>query len=289
MYVVSAETFAAIPPATLALLRLALGVAALATVAFMRGEPLGWALAPKGAVLRASVVVAASMLMQFGGTALTSGVEGSVVTMSTPVFVLLFGRLLEGERITTRAWGGIFVAAAGVVVLAIRSSSATGSATAIPAVFGAVPQDGARHLIGALLLIGAGATWALFTSLGRPIVAAVGARRAIALSSALALAIIAPIALLELLQRGIDLSAATAPATLGAVAYLGIGATAIGWSAWYRGYAAAPPRTAAGILFLQPLVAALLGIGIFGEAVDATFGLGAALLLGGVALIAREA
>jgi hypothetical protein len=31
------------------------------------------------------------MLLQFGGTALTSGVEGSVVTMATPIFVFLFG------------------------------------------------------------------------------------------------------------------------------------------------------------------------------------------------------
>jgi hypothetical protein len=255
----------------------------------MRGESLGWAQAPKGAVLRAGVVVAASMLMQFGGTSLTSGVEGSVVTMSTPVFVLLFGRLLEGERIATRAWGGILLAAAGVVLLATRSAGLTGGASEAAAALGAAPADGSRHLIGALLLIGAGATWALFTSLGRPIVAVVGARRAIALSSALALPFIAPIALIEVLIRGIDLSAATAPATLGAVAYLGIGATAIGWSAWYRGYAAAPPRTAAGILFLQPLVAALLGIGLLGKVVDASFGLGAALLLGGVALIAREA
>ena len=50
MYVVSAETFSAIPPATLGLLRLAIGVAALATFAALRGESLGWAKAPKGAV-----------------------------------------------------------------------------------------------------------------------------------------------------------------------------------------------------------------------------------------------
>jgi drug/metabolite transporter (DMT)-like permease len=144
-------------------------------------------------------------------------------------------------------------------------------------------------LVGALLLVGAGATWALFTSLGRPIVAAVGARRAIALSSAVALPFIAPIAGAELLLRGIDPGRAVEPATIGAVAYLGLGATAVGWSAWYRGYAAAPPRLAAGVLFLQPLVAALLGVGLLGEVVDASFLAGAALLLGGVALIAREA
>ena len=38
MYVVSAETFDAVPPATLSLLRLVLGVAVLALVAALRGE-----------------------------------------------------------------------------------------------------------------------------------------------------------------------------------------------------------------------------------------------------------
>ncbi|MFM9128819.1 MAG: hypothetical protein ACKOPF_03045 [Candidatus Limnocylindrus sp.] len=82
MYVVSAETFDAVPPATLSLLRIVLGVAALALVAALRGESLGWRQAPKQPILFAGAAVAASMLLQFGGTALTSAVEGSVVTMA---------------------------------------------------------------------------------------------------------------------------------------------------------------------------------------------------------------
>jgi drug/metabolite transporter (DMT)-like permease len=48
-----------------------------------------------------------------------------------------------------------------------------------------------------------------------------------------------------------------------------------------------PPRAAAAALFIQPLVAALLGVGLLGESVDAGLIVGAALLLGGVALISR--
>jgi drug/metabolite transporter (DMT)-like permease len=69
---------------------------------------------------------------------------------------------------------------------------------------------------------------------------------------------------------------------------LGIGSTAIGWSSWYRGYAAAPPRLSAGVLFLQPLIAAALGVGVLNEVLDAGLALGALLLLGGVALISFE-
>jgi drug/metabolite transporter (DMT)-like permease len=274
LYVISAATFEAIPPATLTLVRLALGVAVLLAFGRLRGVSTGWGEVSHRAAWIAALVAAMSMLLQFGGTALTSGVEGSVVTMATPIFVLLFGRVLDGASIPPRAWGGIALATVGVLILALRGSTELG------------PTDASR-ILGMLALIGAGATWALYSSLGRPLVAAIGASRAIGLTAALALAFIAPVALIEAIVGGLDLAAATTPAALGAIAYLAVGATAIGWSLWYRGYAAAPPRVAAAALFLQPLVAAILGVGLLGEAADTALFAGAALLLGGVGLISR--
>ncbi|MGA1430691.1 MAG: EamA family transporter, partial [Candidatus Limnocylindrus sp.] len=113
LYVISAATFEAIPPATLTLIRLALGVAVLLMYARLRGVSSGWSEVPHRAAWVAALVAAASMLLQFGGTALTSGVEGSVVTMATPIFVLLFGRLLDGVVIPPRAWAGIALAVGG--------------------------------------------------------------------------------------------------------------------------------------------------------------------------------
>ena len=278
MYVVSAETFAAIPPATLGLLRLAIGVAALATFAALRSESLGWSRAPKGAVVRAAIAVAASILMQFGGTALTSAVEGSVVTMATPVFVLIFGWVLEGIRVPRQAWFGIGLAAIGVGALALRSSGSDAL----------LAEASASRLLGIAMLIGAGATWALFSSFGRPVIAAVGARNAVTLCAGLAIPMMVPFAAAELVTTGVDVAVATTPSALLAVAYLGFGATSIGWSCWYRGYAAAPPRLAAGVLFLQPLVAAALGVGLLNEALDSGLALGALFLLGGVAMISFE-
>jgi drug/metabolite transporter (DMT)-like permease len=219
------------------------------------------------------------MLLQFGGTALTSAVEGSVVTMATPVFVLIFGRLIEGVAVPRQAWGGIALATAGVVALALRSTSPSA---------GGSPEDSLTHLLGVIALIGAGATWALFSSFGRPVVAAVGARNAVTLSALISIPFLIPFSAAEVVLVGINLADATAPFTLFAIAYLGIGSTAIGWSSWYRGYAAAPPRLAAGVLFLQPLIAAALGVGVLNEAIDAGLALGALLLLGGVALISFE-
>jgi drug/metabolite transporter (DMT)-like permease len=245
----------------------------------LRGESLGWSRAPKQAVLFAGVAVAASMLLQFGGTALTSAVEGSVVTMATPVFVLIFGRLIEGVAVPRQAWGGIALATAGVVALGLRSASPSA---------GGSPEDSLTHLLGVIALIGAGATWALFSSFGRPVVAAVGARNAVTLCVLVSIPFLIPFSAAEVVLVGINLADVTAPFTLFAIAYLGIGSTAIGWSSWYRGYAAAPPRLAAGVLFLQPLIAAALGVGVLNEVLDAGLALGSLLLLGGVAMISFE-
>ncbi len=274
MYVVSAATFAAIAPAALALLRLTIGAALLLLWSALRGGAPSLPPQLRRTVLIAGVAVAASMLLQFEGTARTSGVEGSIVTMSTPVFVLLFGRALEGAPIARRSWAGIGVATAGVLLFTLRAS---GDASA--ALGGDQRSEG---LLGVLMLVGGGAAWALYSSLGRPLVAALGAGRAVSLSSLVAVPLLLPFAAAELAVAPIT---TLAPSTLAAIAYLGVGSTAIAWSAWYRGYAAATPRLAAGILFLQPLIAGLLGVGLLGEPIDVALIAGAALLLGGVALI----
>ena len=60
LYVVSARTFDAIPPATLTLLRLGIGVAALLLVGRVRGESTGWSRVPRRATVVAGAVAAAS-------------------------------------------------------------------------------------------------------------------------------------------------------------------------------------------------------------------------------------
>jgi drug/metabolite transporter (DMT)-like permease len=278
MYVVSAGTFDAIPPLTLGVLRLAIGVAVLAA-AFRDRLRLGGA--PRGRIVAAGAIVAITIVMQFVGTSLTGGAEGALLTTTTPVFVLLFGVLLEGERVRRIAWAGCAVALAGVAVLAARSGGFGGPAGAAVILPGgaAVP----RALMGDLLLVASAATWALVTSVGRPLVAAVGAFRAILGASAVAVVLLLPFVPLELSGRTLP---PITPLTVAAVLYLGIGATAVAWSLWYRGYAAAPPAVAAAAFFAQPVVGAALGVLVLGEVLGPAFVGGAALIAAGVLGIA---
>ncbi len=278
MYVVSAATFDTIPPLTLGVLRLVIGVAVLA-VAF-RGR-LGLAAAPRGRIVAAGAVVAVTMVMQFVGTSLTGGAEGALLTTTTPVFVLLFGVLFEGERVRRIAWAGCVVALAGVAVLATRNGGFGGPAGAEAVLPGGIAFP--RALLGDLLLVASAATWALFSSVGRPLVAAVGAFRAILGASAVAVVLLLPFVPLELAGRTFP---PITPLTVAAVLYLGVGATAVAWSLWYRGYAAAPPAVAAAAFFAQPVVGAALGVLILGEVLGPAFLGGAALIAVGILGIA---
>ena len=228
-------------------------------------------------MLLAGVVVAVTMLLQFGGTSLTGAAEGAILTTTTPVFVLLFGALLEGERIRRLAWAGVAVALAGVAILALRSVGA--DAAGIPVDADDQLAATASRLTGDLMLVGAAAAWALFSSIGRPLVAAVGAFRAIMQATAVGLVLLLPLVPIELSGRTLP---PIEPSTVAAVLYLGIGSTAIAWSLWYRGYAAAPPAVSAAAFFAQPVVGAALGVLVLGEVLGPAFLAGSALIALGV-------
>ncbi|HEY3523548.1 MAG TPA: DMT family transporter [Candidatus Limnocylindrales bacterium] len=268
MYVVSAGTFSRIPPVTLGLLRLVVGVVVLA-VALRFRVGLGRSELPR--VVAAGAIVALTLVLQFVGTRLTGGAEGALLTTTTPAFVLLFGATLERERVHPAAWLGVAVALAGVAVVAGRNAAAApidGQLAGLPS-----------RLVGDLLLVASAATWALYSSVGRPLVHSVGAVRAILGSSAVAILLVAPLVPLELASSALpplDLPA------VAAVAYLGAGATAIAWSLWYRGYAAAPPAVSAAAFFAQPIVGAALGSFVLGEALDPPFVAGALLIGAGI-------
>ena len=286
MYVVSSATFAAIPPITLAALRILIGTAALG-IAF-RGR-LGFRRALLPRVVGAGLIVGLTMVLQFVGTDLTGAADGALLTTTTPAFVLLFGVWLEGQHVGRRAWLGVAISLAGVAVLAARNGSfgagagvAAGAAAAVgsPSILG-VPSP----LVGDLLLVGSAATWALFSSVGRPLVREVGAFRAISQSSCVAVIVLLPLAAIELAGHPLPALDGSAVA---AVLYLGVMSTAVAWSLWYRGYAGAPATLAAAAFFAQPIVGAGLGVLLLGEAIGPAFLVGAALIGSGVLAIAFD-
>ena len=255
MYVVSRLTFDSIPPLTLGLLRVLIGVAVLGLV--LRRVPLlrDLRLAGLGGLL------AATMMLQFLGTFLAGAAAGSLLTLLTPVFVAALAPLFLRERTRWRQWTGIVVALAGAIIV---SGGGTG-----------------QSILGDVLLVGASLTWAAFTVLGAPLVRRLGALEITTGACLWALPMMIPGTIIEL-AGGAHL-ALTGAGVLGAL-YLGVFATALAWWAWYRGVERLPAVTSAVFFLAQPVVGIALSIPIFHFPLTVGFAGGSLLVVIGMLL-----
>ena len=260
LYVVSQLAFAGhLPPATLSLARLALGVAAL----LVAGRAL-----PRLGDRRLALLgglVAATLLVQSYGTYLSGAATGSLLTLLTPVFVAGLAPLLLGEPTRGAQWAGIVLGLAGAVLV--------------------IGPAGAGSLLGDLLLVAASLTWAAFTVVGTPLVRAQGALSVTTAASAWAVPPMIVATVVEL-AAGAEVSL-TAAGTL-ELLYLGLGATALGWWAWYRGVERLPAVAAAVPFLLQPVVGVGLSMLIFHAPVTLAFGAGSGLVAAGMVLASRS-
>jgi drug/metabolite transporter (DMT)-like permease len=258
LYVVSQLAFSDLPPGVLSLIRLAIGVAALALV--LRRPPA----VRERRLLLLGVLIALTVLVQAWGTYLSGAALGSLLTLMTPPFVALLAPVFLRERTSLIRWVGILVGVAGaaIVIGPARSGS----------------------LLGDLLLVAASLSWAAFTVLGAGLVRASGALEVTTAASALALPWVAVAALVEVvLHVPVHFTVSSVLSLL----YLGLGATALGWWAWYRGVETAPAAVAAVPFLLQPVVGVGLSILVFGLTMSPAF-LAGSLLVGVGMLVASR-
>ena len=168
MYAVSKLVLEVVPPFALLSLRLLLGFAVLAAFVLARG---GFRLPVRRAA--AAVAVGAvgyglSLGFQFVGTKLSTASNGALVTSATPVLVLVFARLILGERIGARRLAAVALACAGVLaVLAPWAGPA-------PAAIDGSPHD-PTYLVGNICLLAAALSWALYSVLVRRLAVSVPA------------------------------------------------------------------------------------------------------------------
>jgi len=74
--------------------------------------------------------VVANMLLFFKGLSLTVPINGSVLMMNTPIFVVIFAAILLKEKLSVLKIGGILVASAGAVLLIAGTTLSFSSTTA---------------------------------------------------------------------------------------------------------------------------------------------------------------
>ena len=206
-----------------------------------------------------------TIVTQFLGTELTNASQGSLLTVLTPVFVVVLGAALLGERVTLPKAAGIALAAAGTAVVVAGQYD--------------LSRIAAGNAAGVALLVVASFAWAGYTVWGVAVVRRYSALTAATYSTIAAAPMLGVLAALELwvLGRSLGSLPVTWPSVL-AVAYLGVASTAAAWYLWYKGLEYVPAGTVAVFYFLQPVVGTALAAVLLGETVGPGFVVGSAMI-----------
>jgi drug/metabolite transporter (DMT)-like permease len=295
MYVVSDVVLRVIPPFTLLTLRLLLGALALALIqrqmrrtryaghgtqyavlSTQSPEPTTEYRVPSTQYPAFAPLLVVGLLgfgisvgAQFVGTDLSTAVNGSLITSASPAFILIFAALLLREPLTLRRVVAVALATAGVIIIIDLSQVDFSSAT----------------FAGDIALVVAAITWGLYSVLVRRVSTGRDTLVVTLVAFLGGLLLTVPAALIELQTRPIG--QIDVPVLLG-ILYLGIVSTAGAMWFWNRAFALVDAGTASLTFFAQPLVGALLGAALLGQALTPALLLGGLLIAAGVALAMRR-
>lgn len=269
LYVVSKVVLDVIPPFSLVTIRLLLGALTLGIVLLIRGYPrisMKQALRVFGVGF---VGYGVSVGLQFLGTKLSTASNGSLVTSATPAFVLIFARILLGEKITRRRLLALLLATLGVIAVIDPRTA----------------QLNPDLFMGNLILIGAALTWALYSVLVRKVTRETDVLLFTMLAFLGGLPVTIPVGAWELSTIGIG---EVTPTVIGGVLFIGIISTALAMFLWNSAFALVNASLASLTFFAQPVVGTLLGSIFLGEQVTPLFLLGGFLIGVGLVIASRE-
>jgi len=269
MYVVSKVILEIIPPFTLVAIRLILGILTLAIVLVLRGSLKVTRQQFLQVFGVGFVGYGISLSQQFLGTKLSTAANGSLVTSSTPAFVLLFAWILLGERITLHKTIALLFATLGVVAVIDPRAA----------------QLNQELFLGNILLFGAGITWALYSVLVRKVTQTLDVLTFSMIAFIGGLPIVLPAGVWELNTVGVG---AINLGVVGGVLFLGIISTALAMVLWNNAFAILDAGPASLTFFAQPIVGTLLGWFFLGEKITPLFLLGGVLIGVGILISAKE-
>ncbi|MBW7885575.1 MAG: EamA family transporter [Caldilineaceae bacterium] len=247
-------------PLAVGTVRLLIGGAGLLLLAIGRRKlrPQGWPLRPTALAI---CTIAAYQVCFFGGVARTGVAVGTVVAIgSAPMLAGLFGLLLLGERPSRRWLVATLLAIAGCALL-----------------IGAGGADIQVDPLGIVLAIGAGASYALYTSASKellPFQPPDAVTAVIFFGGAL---LLAPLLFI------VDLSWLGEPRGLLVALELGLVATTLPYILYVRALLTVPTATAVTLALAEPLTAATLGVVVLHEQLTPVALAGMALLFAGLA------
>jgi terminal-alkyne amino-acid exporter len=251
--------------AHLSVLRLLVAATALGAVGVARGVRLPARRdLPAIAGIGIAGMAAYQVLLNSGERTVPAATASLIVNVS-PVITVLVATTLLGERLTRAGWAGIGIAFGGVTIIAVTG------------------EGGLKLSAGALLVLGAAIAQAAYFVSAKPMLARYGSLELTTWAMALGALITLPLA------PGLPAAIAGAPLeSSAAVAFLGLGASAIGFVTWSHALRHVDVSFAATTLYAVPPVAVLVAWVWLGELPGLSTVVGGAVALCGVALVARR-
>jgi drug/metabolite transporter (DMT)-like permease len=258
-----------IPPLTLAFLRFILAsVGLLAIYRFWPGrrriERADW----KKIVFLGVLAVFINQAFFLYGIKFTTPTHAALLYGATPVFVFLLAIPLIGERPTWLKFIGVVITFVGVAVV--------------------VSQKGfdfsGNTWVGDTLILIAVVAWALYTVLGKPLVAKYGAVHLNALVLISGTILFIPVGVFTL--TGFEAAAVSARVWL-SLAYIAIGTSVVAYSIWFWALGRMEATKLSVFNNLQPIITGILSFWLMGEQIGVRLIVGGVMVILGVVLTER--
>lgn len=210
------------------------------------------------------IAVAGTYLLTYQGIRLASSTDRAMISPLEPVALALLGAVVLGERLKARQWGGIALACLGAYLLIARRVDHAG---------GLAPQT-----LGQILMLLSFFTEGAYSILGKPLL---GRYRPLTLTT-WAMAFAALVLFAVFAARGQVPPPPPTPSAWGAVLFLAIPCTVVGYTLWYMALEHLPAGVLGVFIFLQPVVGVALGVRFRQETLSVLLLAGALCIIAGV-------
>jgi drug/metabolite transporter (DMT)-like permease len=250
-------------PLILVAARMTIGCATMLALARMLGRPLWPRAEDRARCLVLGLILAAHVLIQAFGLLKTTATNTGWIIAFAPIAIAVGALIFLGERLRSRAWGGILFGAAGVLVVSLSTGLRVTDAK-----------------VGDLLQLISCITWAAYTLLAVRAVSGSGSLPVtFAAVAVAALASMVAAAFQPWPGGGLTLQAVLA------VAFLGIVCSGSAIWLWHAAVRDVGSTTAGTYLYLEPLVTWIAAAAVLGERINAVGLLGGGMVLLGVWIV----
>ena len=169
-------------------------------------------------VLLAIIGNTAYQLFFIHGIALTTATNSALILATTPIFVILFGALLDVEKVTSRVVQGVILSFLGVVMIVLGSGNTLTFSD--------------QSLLGDLLIVANPICWSIYTVLSKPMLKEYSPLKLTAVTMAIGAVPLVIVALPSLNQQ--NWTAISMNSWLG-LAFSAFFAIGLGYVIWYTG------------------------------------------------------